>query len=72
MKVTVKSAKKQFQPIKIELVIESLEELVDLYARLNAFEKSIIDSKPANFNHIDLVDNMKLFNVLKNELSKLE
>lgn len=36
MKVKVKKQKKEFNPIKMEIVFESQEEINDLYNRVNA------------------------------------
>jgi len=38
MKATIIETKKQFEPIEIKLVIESAEELCDLWHMLNAHE----------------------------------
>ena len=41
MKVKVKKQKKEFPPIKMEIVFESQEEINDLYNRVNAHSPTV-------------------------------
>lgn len=50
MKISSEIAAKDFTPVKIKIIIESLEELSTLYAMANASSTSLISSKSCVFN----------------------
>jgi hypothetical protein len=66
MKVTVKE-NKTFKPITIELVIESEQELINLYCNLNV---SVKNMKEHNRHYGDISQSMDLFDFVKNLMIK--
>lgn len=68
MKVKVKGRKKDFKPFKLEIEVESLEELKALLCSSNLSDYKIINSDPTND---DVAPNCESTYELYNALSKL-
>jgi len=72
MKVTVKE-KETFKPITIEFVIESEQELCDLWHRMNVADNNIKrDTDLTRLKHGVIDDgSIRIFNILDNKLISL-
>jgi len=70
MKVSVEETK-GFTPIKIELVIESEQELCDLWLRLNARKKSFEDQKGSLIYEASMTLSEDLFHLLDKAVEQL-
>lgn len=73
MKVKVKEGKKLgFKPVKVTITIESLEDLLDLFARSNMNDNAVVHYLPFEFHEYkELLEQQFSSDALYNELKAL-
>lgn len=59
-----------FNPIELKLTIESEEELLELYARLNTPVNNVLNDRHEKYNTVPLGDNLMSMWVIVNDLIK--
>ena len=65
MKVKIKKQKKNFQPIKMEVVFESQEEINDLYNRVNILDDIIRTQITRDFKENGEKNSLEIYEQLK-------
>lgn len=71
MKTEINIEDQKFRPIKLEIIIESEEELCDLWHRSNASKAQIDKTIEDVLKHKSKAVNYELFNLLDNAVHKL-